>query len=357
MPELVTDPSAIDARWLTDALREAGVLPRGRVREVRWRTIGTGKIGDNVRYDLLYDGAPESAPSSVVAKLPAADATARASAGAQGLYRREVCFYREIASRAPIRTPAVHLTAMDANGVDFVILMEDLAPAEPGDQIAGCRPERADLVLREAAKLHGPMAGDPILGAEWVMQATPEGVALVQAMLQEMWPGFAGRFERAITPEGARLGERFTKSFPEWTLGFFGPETLVHGDYRLENMLFGTESGGPPIAVVDWQSVQRSCPLVDVAYFLGAGLSIEDRRAHERELVETYRRSLARLGVEITPADCWSLYRRSALHGILITVLGCMLSGRDERGDRMFAVMIERHLQHSIDLGCEEFLV
>ena len=52
MPDLVTEPAALDARWLTDALREAGALPQGRVRDVVSRVIGHGKMGDNVRYEL-----------------------------------------------------------------------------------------------------------------------------------------------------------------------------------------------------------------------------------------------------------------------------------------------------------------
>ena len=49
------------------------------------------------------------------------------------------------------------------------------------------------------------------------------------------------------------------------------------------------------------------------------------------------------------PEECWREYRRYSLHGVLITVLGSMLSGQDARGDRMFHAMIERHLQHALD--------
>jgi hypothetical protein len=36
----------------------------------------------------------------------------------------------------------------------------------------------------------------------------------------------------------------------------------------------------------------------DVAYFIGAALTIEDRRAHELEIVEHYLRTLEKFGVE-----------------------------------------------------------
>jgi len=357
MPDIVTEPDALDTDWLTAALRDVGLLPHGRVRDVHWQVIGTGKMGDNVRYTLSYQDASATAPDSLVAKLPAADATSRANAGSGGVYRREVCFYREIASRVPMRTPQVHLARIHENQTDFVILMEDLAPARPGDQILGCGPDRAELAIREAAKLHGPLVGDSRLEhLDWLMSTTPEAAEFGQALLQQMWPSFLRRFEAVISPEGAAMAELYIGAFARWSLGFPGLRTLVHADYRLENLLFGTGEGGPPIAVVDWQTVQHTCPLIDVAYFLGGGLPVEMRREHEAELVEIYRRELALLGVEIARDECWQLYRRSALHGIMITVLGCMFTGQDERGDRMFAAMIERHLQHAVDLECGEFL-
>ena len=44
------------------------------------------------------------------------------------------------------------------------------------------------------------------------------------------------------------------------------------------------------------------------------------------------------------------------MHGILITVLGACFSEAAERSDRMFLAMIQRHLQHCVDLDAVEFL-
>lgn len=357
MPRLVSSPEAIDPAWLTEALRECGLLARGRVASVSWTRIGTGKMGDNVRYSVDYQDAADGLPASFVAKLPATDPVARASSAAQGTYWREVSFYREVAPAAALRTPRTYAALVDDNRSDYVILMEDLDPAEPGDQIAGCAPAVAELALREAAKLHGPLQGAAsIRDAEWVVQSTPEGAALGQALLTGMWPGFVERFGHAMPAEGIALGERFVNGFAAFALAYDGPRTLVHADYRLENMLFGNQRGGPAIAVVDWQSCSYGCGLADVAYFLGGGLAVDDRREHERELVEIYRRELAAHGAELDADECWRQYRRNALHGILITILGSMLSGQDERGDRMFEAMIGRHSQHTLDMECDEFL-
>jgi hypothetical protein len=354
---LVSSPEAITADWLTDALRASGVLPHGRVREAPGTIIGNGKMGENVRYELAYEGAPDDAPASVIAKLPASDPTARASSAAQGSYWREVSFYREVAPRIPMRTPRAYAALVDDNKADYVILMEDMRPAEPGDQIAGCDAARAEIAVREAAKLHAPFFGDPWLETlPWVTQTTPDNAQLGQMILTHLWPGFVERFGSAMSAEGRALGERFVNAYAAFALAYDGPRTLVHADYRLENALFGIAHGGPPIAVVDWQSCLHTCALVDVAYFLGGGLPVAERRTHERELVEIYRREMAALGVPLDRETCWQEYRRSALHGVLITVLGSMLSGQDERGDRMFVAMIERHLQHALDLDAGDFV-
>jgi hypothetical protein len=354
---IASDPESIDAAWLTGVLRESGALPTGRVVDAHGKVIGTGKMGDNIRYELRYEGAPDTAPASVVAKLPAADPAARGAAAAQGAYRGEVKFYREIAPRVGMRTPHIHTAQVDDSGANFVILMEDLSPARPGDQIAGCSPDVAELALRELPKLQVPLVDAPVLEAsDWIIKATPESAALGQAIFQQMWPGFVERFRSSLSDEGIALAERFGVGLVRWSAGYSGPKTLVHGDYRVENTLLGNEDGGPPIAVVDWQTCASGSPLIDVAYFIGGGLLPDVRREHERALLEGYRQELACEGFELAASECWTWYRRAALHGILITVLGAMFTSPGERSDRMFSVMIERHLQHAIDLDSAEFL-
>ncbi len=357
MPELISDSQAIDTDWLTEALREAGVLTTGRVADAQSRLIGTGKMGDNLRITLDYEDAPAGAPVSVVAKLPAADPAARGNASGQGAYWREVSFYLEVAPRIQMRTPKVYLALIDESKSDFVILMEDLDPAIPGDQIEGCDAETAALALRELTKLQVPLVDDrKVLEREWIIQYTKEGAEVGQTFLQQMWPGFVERFTDYLSPESIALGDRFANSFVKWTLASGGPRTLVHGDYRLENMLFSEEEGERTIAIVDWQTCQNGSLLTDVAYCLGGGLQIEDRRAYERDLVDRYRGEIGKLGVELSESDCWRSYRHASLQGVLITVLGAMMSSPGERSDRMFGAMIERHLQHALDLEGDEFL-
>jgi aminoglycoside phosphotransferase (APT) family kinase protein len=110
--------------------------------------------------------------------------------------------------------------------------------------------------------------------------------------------------------------------------------------------------------VVDWQSVTLANPLVDVAYFMGAGLQPEARRSVEREIVRDYHRAICEAGVTgYDPERCWSDYRRGVFSGFAVTVIASVMVQQTERGDEMFTAMARRHARHALDLGADEFLV
>ena len=114
-----------------------------------------------------------------------------------------------------------------------------------------------------------------------------------------------------MTPSQIALGEQLGASLGRWAAGDEAPRTVTHGDYRLDNMLFGTAEGGYPLAVVDWQTPGRGAALSDASYFLGAGLLPDDRRAHEVDLLRRYHEQLQAGGVHDFSWDaCWDGYRR-----------------------------------------------
>src|SRR5581483_1369162 len=84
---------AVDAHWLTDALRESGVIsPDERVTGVQAQRIAleTGFSSELYRLGLTGD---EAVPASVVVKLPTGTAV-RDAMDLVGGYRREVTFYQ-----------------------------------------------------------------------------------------------------------------------------------------------------------------------------------------------------------------------------------------------------------------------
>jgi len=140
-----------------------------------------------------------------------------------------------------------------------------------------------------------------------------------------------------------RVATRFVESLDGWLADRRPPLGLVHGDYRLDNLMFATAAGGPPCTAVDWQLVAVGLPARDLGFFLGTGLRRDERTRHERALVAAYHDALLARGVDCYPPEqCWDDYRCGLFQGPLITVLGAMYATRTERGDEMFVAMTER---------------
>jgi Phosphotransferase enzyme family len=337
----------LTARWLEEALGTSGVAGFGVEQ------IGTGQMSRNYRVTIDYNGAGDG-PETVVLKTASPDENSRSSGVGFGIYEREVRFYRELAPRIGGPLAECHAAAFDPDGGWFTLLLEDAAPAVQGDQIAGCDVEHARLAVRELARLHAPVFGDPELGATtWLNQANP----LNQALMTPLLDAFLERYAERISSEHQEVCRRFVASLDGWDADRRPPLGLVHGDYRLDNMLFGTAEAPRRLTVVDWQTVSWGEAMTDVAYFLGGSLSIEDRRAAEEELVREYFEQLEAHGVRgLSWEACWLGYRRRSFLGVLMSVGPAMVVERTPRGDDMFMVSVARYAQQALDLDAFELL-
>lgn len=65
-------------------------------------------------------------------------------------------------------------------------------------------------------------------------------------------------------------------------------QTLVHGDAKLANFCFTSDSPKPAVAAVDFQYVGRGCGMKDVAYFTGSCLREDECEALEERLLDYY---------------------------------------------------------------------
>ena len=348
--QVIERPSDLTASWLAAAIG-AGVISDFAVER-----IGTGQMSECYRVDLTYDEAeadPNVAtdrPESVVLKVAATDPMSRQTGAALGLYEREVRFYQDVAPRlgGPI-APCYH-ASVDATGV-FDLLLGDAGPAVVGDEIAGATIEQARLGVVELGRLHGPLLGDTSLAeVPWLNRAAP----LSQAMITPLYAGFIYRFGDQIAPEHRIVCERLVAAFD----GYLAQETdvsepgriqgLVHGDYRLDNMLFGADGADRALTVVDWQTVSWGPAMTDLAYFLGGALRTEDRPAQYDALLRAYHEALGP-DAPITLADVGEGVRRQSFFGVMMAIVSSMLVERTERGDRMFMTMLQRHCQHVLD--------
>jgi len=348
---------SIDSAWLTARLRDAGhheVVVRGFTKE----RIGTGQVGMCVRYAMDLEGAAPDVPRTLIGKFASDDPTSRQTGILLKNYIKEVSFYRELVSRLSISTPRCYYADIEGEGPDFVLLLEDMAPAVQGDQLAGCSPEIARAAVLELVGLHAPSWRDESLrGPEWLGEPNEVSVELGRMLYKANLPGFLDRYGARLAPDEAAIlaAAAESKGPPFELLG--EAWSLVHVDYRLDNLLIDAAPTPARIAVVDWQSVTLGSPLSDVAYFLGAGLVPERRRSVEREIVRAYHRALAEAGVSgYGWESCWQDYRRGAFSGFAVTIIASMMVQQTARGDEMFVAMASRHARHALDLGAGELL-
>ncbi|MFM9132357.1 MAG: phosphotransferase family protein [Actinomycetota bacterium] len=317
--------------------------------------IGSGQVGMNLRFAAL--SADPRVPSSVVVKLASPDETSRATGMALRNYEREVKFYREIQPTVDIRVPHCHFADWNEVTGYFVLVMEDMAPAEQGDQILGCTPAEAAVAIDELARLHGPRWNDDTLFAvDWMeRRASREDGERLAGLVSMFIPGFADTLGERVQEETGGSGMGFLAEMAQGIVEYVeakGPAFCVtHGDYRLDNILFDRSSGALSCAVVDWQTPGHGNGIADLAYFIGAGLLPEVRRAHEWELVDRYVAGIERYGHKVDRQWVERHYRREAISGAVMAVVASQIVGRTERGDEMFVAMAARHSLQGMENG------
>jgi hypothetical protein len=352
---IATTPAQITPQWLNRVFSEIG--HDVDVGGVTTKSIGTGQSAHSERIAIEYARWDGTAPKSLVAKLPHPDPTSRATGHVHGSYARETNFYRLIAPTVKIHTPRCHYAAIDPANSDFVLLLEDLAPARQGDQMRGCSVAVAECAMREIAGLHGPRWGDPaLLDHHFLAGASGQG-SVGRELFEPFWAGFLARYRNRLTDELVRVGEGLLEHYDTYARTYPGARCATHGDYRLDNVLITQSDGGVRLTTVDWQTAGVGCGASDVAYFLGAGLLPDARRAHERELLRVYHDALAGHGVHDYPFDrLWRDYAWYSYAGYVMAVVASMLVVQTARGDEMFMTMASRHGQHIIDLEAQRLL-
>lgn len=342
-PSIPSTPADITPHWLGTALG-------ADVESVEAQPIGTGQTGATYRLRVTYATDTEL-PQTFAVKLPSQDDTVRERV-ALG-YRSEHAFYTGIAEHVKVPIPQSFYCDISDDGGDIVLLLADMAPAVQGDQIAGCDAVEAELAVRAIAGLHAPTWCDPqwaeYPGLAMSMPNTDaaKGLGDVAVMATQIT---LDRLGAEMTEENRRTATEAMALTTPWLLAEPNRFSLMHGDYRLDNLLFTPDRSR--ITVVDWQTLGAGLPARDLAYFTATSLLPDQRAELDEPLVAAYHDELLRFGVTDYDLDaCWRDYRLGLLQAPLITTLGCAFASNTERGDEMMRVMLERGCQAIRELG------
>jgi len=237
----------MDLQWMCDVLGHSEDLDSGVLRGLKQEPLGEGRgfVGQLGRLHLEWESASDG-PASLVVKLHTSDNAQ--SATLKMAYEHEYIFYQHLAARSQVLSPHCYYAAFDPEKAHFVLVLEDLSRLEAGDQIAGTNDADVANAIRSLARLHAAFWND-------------SGIHKL-------------------------LGHGASEPQP--------PFTLLHGDYRLDNMFFGRNDNS--VRVIDW-GVRVGKGSEDLAYFLLLSLTPDQFRQQWRGLTELYRDALVKYGV------------------------------------------------------------
>lgn len=340
----VSSHIGVSAQYLAQHLGESGLA----VSSIS--AIGTGQMAESYRVTFEPHGRGRL-PDSVVVKVPSQNASSRAASRITRCYELETGFYNNVQSLVKVNSPRCLHVWFDAHDDDFVLILEDIVDGTQGDQIAGATVEQAQASIDELVQLHAPLWNSSQLDSlGWMPRHTFESSQGTRDLLRSVFDGFATRFEAMVSAEVLELGAQLVRNIDGYDRAYPSNETIVHRDFRLDNLLFTQTATGIQVKVVDWQTASISAGLTDVAYFVGASFNPEQRREVEVELVQRYHDGLVHHGVSISWSDAWDQYRLFATSGYIMAIVASMLVKQTDRGDAMFAAMANRHGQQMIDL-------
>jgi hypothetical protein len=320
-------PDALTVEWLTHVLRDAKVLECANVISFHLESFKNAN-GQLVRLTLCYD-VDEAAPNTLIAKFPAADLATRSLWTQFRFYEREIRFYQNIANTSGLCTPRCYYCALDLDSGDSLLLLEDLSPAHIGGLNEPFSVEALTLAVREIAKLHARWWGNNQLGAmSWLPALDRAHYQQFQDYLQQRWPSILGKLNAVCSSQLLELGTALCQDLPSAVVRLGEPpQTIIHYDFHLGNILFAAQEGRLPVAVVDWELTSVGHGAHDVARLLGGSLPIERRRAEEQSILRRYHAALVDYGVAAYSFEqCFDDYRISMLDCLVraLIVVGMM---------------------------------
>jgi aminoglycoside/choline kinase family phosphotransferase len=333
----------VTAEWLAEAM---GIAIESI--DVAPIAAGEGFMGQLARVRIQTADADVDAPASVIVKLATADPGGRAIGEMMRVWEREHAFYRDVAPLMSVRVPQAYVNIAEPP----CLVLEDLAPAVPGDHVAGATIDQARRSIDVLARHHAHWFEHPLLPTlAWLPGLDDPSIQTIGPIFQVGWPTFQQRYDGELPERTMRWCEQFVVDVQEWIATHADePVTLIHGDFRLDNLFFGAAvddaDGSTSVAVIDWQLSMRAPGQTDLVYFCANNLTVEMRRQYEDELIERYVAGLHAHGV---PTDAVTVegVRRGYLEGLLFYAMtfGASLLTIDpanERGAALFDALVRR---------------
>ena len=298
----------LDPAWLSHALDDIG----DDERIVAVEEVDASKtLAQKVRFRVTVeraDGTRRTRAYCVKAHLDGSPGTD---------ILEEARFYGELAPGLGVRMPRAYYTAVDEDIQQAIIIMDDVV-ANGGRFLNAQTPYSLDTArdsLGQLARLHAATWGcEEVADLEWLApRATTMADMLPIELLQSLLDDGRGPDVAPELRSAANVAEAMRRT------GAHEITCVIHGDTHSGNSYLDADGRA---CWLDWQVVQRGHWATDVSYHLATVLDIEDRRAHEAELLRHYLRELESFGAPAPPwNDAWEQYTLGFSYGYFLWVI------------------------------------
>jgi hypothetical protein len=310
-------------------LRLAGVTPRwlegrldlqpGAIRAVR---VLDEHSGTAARARIGLDAAPgaEGVPTSLFVKFTPRNYLQHVMMLLFDLGTVEVLFYDTLGANFPVRIPHCHAAEVDTVRGRSLMVFEDLSPtARFRDIREPATPAEAEAVIDAMAVQHATFwRTDRFAGDLQGLTGRSAAANLLGDVIRRRFIGGMKGVAAGIVPSDMRHHARilFERSADIDAMWASQPQTVIHGDPHLGNLFFEGDTPG----FLDWQVATAGAGIRDVTYFATMSVEPDVLRKIERGLVERYVSQLGRAGIDLDPAQQWTLYRAGATEPFLSAV-------------------------------------
>ena len=304
----------ITTQWLTGTLCRNH--PGAEVVDYRLEPVEQGTT-NRIRLHVVYNATGEEAGLSTRLFCKASQGLAnRIALGLSGAAEAEVNFYSHVRPCVDIEAPRAAFANIDTNTFNSIVMLEDLS-----DLVSEFCTHRTVITRAQVedqlallAKVHGAGYNDPRT-REHLDGFTTWVEYFNNTLAFGMREGSEEGFRRADDLIPSRLHNRHAEIWPATVaaveVNHTLPPTLAHGDVHLKNWYI-TKTGR--MGLSDWQCVSRGHWGRDFGYTIGTALTIEDRRAWERDLLDFYLDHLhAAGGPKVSFDEGWLHYRQQLM--------------------------------------------
>lgn len=244
-----TSSTEITCDWLTFALSTS--FPELDLKFVDIVQIGQGYGLASELYRCALNGI--SVPNSVIVKLWDTE-------GPGGTH--EVKFYECFGSELTTAIPRSYFGVIDEAKQRGVLILEDIRDVRQGDCLERIPFERAAALANILAELHAAWWQHPKLASEsWLpskrsLNVTSDWIESRREALLLKYGALIDPFSRTLLQHAGQALERSNQLLAD------APDTLLHGDFHLDNVLFDDTSA--TVHVLDWASTGVGSAAVDV---------------------------------------------------------------------------------------------